>query len=157
MGCPGKHAFFQGCLGKRQNPPVRKRISNHTLNSPLDIRFPLTYYLGMVENEEESIEKTLTALKSRLTALLEGRLSKLALYGSRARGDYDEESDIDIAVIVKDLDRDLKMRILEEVADLELEHLTPLSTLILSEETYMKLLTRERRVALDIEKEGIAL
>lgn len=34
-------------------------------------------------------------------------LVKMILYGSRARGDYDKESDIDIAIIVRGLTREL--------------------------------------------------
>jgi hypothetical protein len=49
------------------------------------------------------------------------------------------------------------MQILDEVADVELKYLRPLSTLILSEQTYSRLLQRERRIALDIKNEGIPL
>lgn len=108
-------------------------------------------------DSEEIITKTLSKLKERLNNLLKDRLIHSVLYGSRARGDYDRDSDIDVAIIVKDLDRDLKMRILDEVAEIELEYLTPLSTLILAEESYHDLLRRERRIALDIKREGIPL
>ncbi len=106
---------------------------------------------------EEIIKETLSELKGRLHALLKDRLIHIVLFGSRARKDYDRNSDIDVAIIVKDLDRDLKMRILNEIADVELEYLTPLSTLILSEDSYHDLLRRERRIALDIEREGVPL
>jgi len=107
--------------------------------------------------EENNIEAVLSALKKRLSNLLQNRLKHLVLFGSRARGDYDDSSDIDVAVIVAKLDRNLKMRILEEVAEVELAYLQPLSTLVLSEKMYQKLLDRERRIALDIKNEGVAL
>jgi predicted nucleotidyltransferase len=110
-----------------------------------------------MEVEEPVEKKILEELKRKLTELLGDRLKKLILYGSRARGDYDEESDIDIAVIVRGLTRELKNRILDMVADIEVEHLTPLSTLVLSEEDFEFLKKRERRIALDIEREGIPL
>ena len=103
------------------------------------------------------MSKTLSELKTRLSSLLGDRLERIVLYGSRARGDYDDNSDIDVAVIVKDLDRKLKLRILDEVADLELKYLTPLSTLVLDEKMYNELLRRERRIALDIQHEGVPL
>ncbi len=103
------------------------------------------------------IDKTLSELKTRISALLGDRLEKVVLYGSRARGDYDGNSDIDVAVIVKGLDRKIKLRILDEVADVELKYLTPLSTLVLDEEMYNELLRRERRIALDIMHEGVTL
>mgnify|MGYP006300402033 FL=1 len=106
---------------------------------------------------ETDMSKTRSELKTRLSSLLGDRLERIVLYGSRARGDYDDNSDIDVAVIVKDLDRKLKLRILDEVADLELKYLTPLSTLVLDEKMYNELLRRERRIALDIQHEGVPL
>ena len=110
-----------------------------------------------MEGEVPVEKKVLEELKRNLTGLLGDRLRKLVLYGSRARGDYDEESDIDIAIVVRGLTRELKNRILDMVADIEMEHLTPLSTLVLSEEDFELLKRRERRIALDIEREGIPL
>lgn len=101
--------------------------------------------------------RALEELKSALKALLGDRLLRFVLYGSRARGDYDAESDIDVAIIVKGLTRELKNRILDMVAEIETEHLTPLSTLVVSEEDFDLLKKRERRIALDIEREGIPL
>jgi uncharacterized protein len=95
-------------------------------------------------------------LKDKLRALAGDRV-KLFLFGSRARGDYDGESDIDVAIIVHSLSRRLKDQILDEVAEIELKFLTPLSTLVISEDDFDFLKKRERRIALDIEREGIPL
>lgn len=103
--------------------------------------------------EERAI---LRDLKDTLKGFL-GERVKLILYGSRARGDYDNESDTDIGIIVRGLTREEKNQILDMVADLELKYLTPLSTLVLSEDAFESLKKRERRIALDIEKEGIPL
>jgi hypothetical protein len=46
---------------------------------------------------------------------------------------------------------------LSRVADIEFKHLRSLSTLILSEEDFLLLKKRERRIAIDIEREGIPL
>jgi len=107
--------------------------------------------------ENSTIQIVLSELKIRLLQRYRDRIERLVLYGSRARGDYDAGSDIDVAIIVKDLDRETKLDILDVVADLELKHLVPLSTLVLSSEAYTDLLHRERRIALDIEDEGIPL
>jgi len=101
--------------------------------------------------------KILIELKDSLKELLGDHIVKLILYGSKARGDYADESDIDIAIIVQGLTRELKNQILDMVADIEMEYLIPLSTLILSEEDFELLKKRERRIALDIEKDGIPL
>jgi len=50
-------------------------------------------------------KNTLTqAVKSELQTLYGKRLAKLILYGSYARGDYHEGSDIDFLVVLKDDD-----------------------------------------------------
>jgi len=85
------------------------------------------------------------------------RLVKIVLFGSRARGDFDFESDIDVAMIVRDLSRELKHQLLEIVAELEMKYFIPLSVHILSKNEFERLKERERRFALDIEREGVPL
>jgi len=99
----------------------------------------------------------LRELKRSLGSFLGDQLVSMVLFGSMARGDYDDKSDIDVAVIVRGLTRKLKGQILDEVAELELEHHMPLSVLVLSEDEFNRLKKRERRIALDIEREGVAL
>ena len=111
----------------------------------------LKEFLTAQENE------VLKKLKSTLQDMLSDRLVKIVLYGSKARGDYDPESDIDIAVVVRGLTRKLKNEILDEVIKIEFENHTPISTFILSEDDFKLLRQKERRIALDIEKEGMLL
>jgi predicted nucleotidyltransferase len=99
----------------------------------------------------------LRELKRSLGSSLGDQLVSMVLFGSMARGDYHDESDIDVAVIVHGLTRKLKGQILDEVAELELKHHMPLSVLVLSEEEFNRLKKRERRIALDIEREGVSL
>lgn len=106
---------------------------------------------------EEQVRTALAMLKERLTGFLGDSLVKLALYGSRARGDHDPDSDVDVAVVVRGLDAALKDRIFGLVAEIEVDLLVPLSTLVLSESNYLSLLAHERRIASDIEEEGVPL
>jgi predicted nucleotidyltransferase len=103
------------------------------------------------------MEQILIDLKKRLQEIAGDRIVRMVLYGSRARGDYSEGSDTDIAVIVRGLSRELKDTMLNRVADVEIEYLRSLSTLILSEEDFLLLKKRERRIAMDIDKEGVPL
>ena len=106
---------------------------------------------------EEQRKIQIDALKRSLGDLLGPETFETVLFGSRARGDYSDESDLDVAIIVQGLTRAMKMLILEKVAEFELQYLLPLSVLILSREEFEHLKKRERRIALDIEKEGIPL
>lgn len=99
----------------------------------------------------------LQELKESLKKLCGDQILKIVLFGSRARGDFDEDSDIDIALIVRELTPKLKDKILDNVAEFELKHDVVLSVIILSEEDFNHLKERERRIALDIEREGIPL
>jgi len=106
--------------------------------------------------EDERFEQ-LKELRSRLENLLGREPFKMVLFGSRARGDYHDDSDVDVAILVRGLTREMKKRILEEVAEFEIEHLLPISALILSENEFNHLKMRERRIAIDIEREGVFL
>lgn len=102
-------------------------------------------------------EKALKELRESLKEFLGDHILRMMLFGSRARGDYGDDSDIDIAIIVRGLNRKLKHQILDKVAEIELEYLMPLSVLVLSEDEFNRLKKRERRIALDIDREGISL
>ena len=103
------------------------------------------------------MENSLVNLKKSVHEIAGDRLIKMVLYGSRVRGDYSEDSDTDIAIVVRGLSREMKHRMLSRVADIEFEYLRSLSTLILSEDDFLLLKKRERRIAADIEREGVPL
>ena len=101
--------------------------------------------------------EAIAGIKVSLDRLLAGREFRMILFGSKARGDYDGNSDIDLAIIVEGLDRALKLGIYDAIGDVELERLLPVSALVVSAEDFRKLRSRERRIAIDIEDEGIPL
>lgn len=106
---------------------------------------------------QDSEKAALMDLKRALRLLLGEKLVSLTLFGSKARGDFDRDSDLDVAILVKGLTRELKRAILDEVTDVELTHVMPISVLILSIEDFEELKRRERRLALDLEEEGLVL
>ncbi len=101
--------------------------------------------------------EALKKLKEELLVLLGDGLAGMFLFGSRARGDYQEDSDIDVAILVRGMSPQLKEKILEKVAEFELAHDIVVSALVISEKDFNQLKRRERRIALDIEQEGIPL
>jgi predicted nucleotidyltransferase len=99
----------------------------------------------------------LEALKPRLQLLLGSDLLQFKLFGSRARGDAGPDSDLDVILVVRNLTRERRDEILSLVAEQELALLTPVSLLLMSEPDFERLRSLERRLALDVEAEGIDL
>lgn len=68
-----------------------------------------------------------------------GSLEKIILYGSYARGDYDETSDIDIMVLVSLPDEEIRRnenRIYDEAFELELKYGKVLSPVIRNQDFF---------------------
>jgi len=83
-----------------------------------------------------NVQMILKDLRTRLEALYGDRLVRLVLYGSQARGDAVEESDIDVMVVLKgpfDYWEELR-RTEEPVANLCLEYDVVISTVFLTPE-----------------------
>jgi len=71
----------------------------------------------------------LKRFRSALDEMYGDRLERVVLFGSRARGDADEESDYDIAVFLRDMsDRPAEMNRLADLATDILMMEAPLST-----------------------------
>lgn len=85
------------------------------------------------------------------------RLREVTLFGSRARGEGDEDSDLDVAVIVDDLG----WREAREVADVCGDLLTRYDVLVspfaLSGREMNRLRQRERFIARELSRDGIRL
>ena len=86
----------------------------------------------MLEHLTKDEGEAVSEIKERVLALVGDRLRGFYLFGSKARGDYDSESDVDLAILVEGLDRELKLRIIDVAADVELKYLLVFSTLVLS-------------------------
>lgn len=86
------------------------------------------------------------------------RVTAMRLFGSRARMEGHEWSDIDILVLIKDLkspqDKSVIFTIAAEVYG---ENEVDISPLVMSPEEFDLLKAKERRLAIDIEKEGIPI
>lgn len=68
-------------------------------------------------SEQEALQKFLIYLQS-----IPAQIEKVALFGSKARGDSQEDSDIDVLVILKKEDRSLRREILKEAARISLKY-----------------------------------
>ena len=78
------------------------------------------------------------------------------MFGSFARGEANEESDVDLAVVLERLDWQTQKEVLDLAADLGLAHDLLLSP-TLDRETFERWRRQERALVLDIEREGVAV
>ena len=105
-----------------------------------------------MENLQEVFEKMIPGFQTIFGNVLE----KIILYGSVARGTQTEESDVDIAVIVKRYTEDMHDKMIDLTVDLELEYNKVLSVLLIDYDNF-----REWEDVLpfykNIKKDGIML
>lgn len=97
---------------------------------------------------------------ARFRALLEARfgvrLREVVLFGSCARGDAHEESDVDVLVVIDDLTVEERRVVVELSYDIDSSGpWLGLSPLAYSTSQAAELRARERRLFLDIDREGI--
>ena len=62
------------------------------------------------------LSSVLPKLKQKLIEVFDDKLKKIYLYGSYARGDYDEESDVDILLVIDDRIPSQYNKVLSEIA-----------------------------------------
>lgn len=80
---------------------------------------------GVVGMSAKLLDELLKKLRFNIEDVIKSDLSEVILYGSYARGDFDEESDIDIAVIVdssRELLRKYRKGLVEIMSNASLEY-----------------------------------
>ncbi len=103
--------------------------------------------------ERDALRDFSAALRSRYGS----RILRLVLFGSRARGEGHEESDVDVAVILAEEDLVLRRDIYDLATEIRLETEIPVSPLILSEGELARLRTMGRGIAAALDAEGVIL
>ena len=111
----------------------------------------------MARRIPSSLLPALEAYAARLRAIFGDRLRELRLFGSYARGEANEDSDVDVLVLVDGL-TDLEIGVVTgEVAHVIIATGLPLSPLAMATERLSELRKAERLLARDLDTEGIAL
>ncbi|MBI4549129.1 MAG: nucleotidyltransferase domain-containing protein [Ignavibacteriae bacterium] len=105
---------------------------------------------------EKNIENLLQKVYDQLLRLYGKRLRKVILYGSYARGEQFDGSDLDIAVIIDNFafaDKEIAF-MSESLSLLSLEFSVTISAIPIREQEYVK---RNTPLLLNIKREGIAI
>jgi predicted nucleotidyltransferase len=107
---------------------------------------------NLTEKEKQVVKELVDELKK----LYGDNLSCVILYGSKARGDATEDSDIDILVVLKNIQNfSLERKKVKEISwRLSYKYDLLLSIIIRSEQEYMR---KDTPLLMNIEKEGIVL
>jgi predicted nucleotidyltransferase len=101
------------------------------------------------------LRSSLSAYTQQLTAIFPDRVRFVRLFGSWARGEAREDSDVDVAVVVEGLTRDEWRTAVATAVEVELAGGVTLSPFVVSGEHFDLLVRRERRIVTDILEEGI--
>ena len=104
-----------------------------------------------------TVRVALEAYRSRLSTIFGARLREIRLFGSFARGDANEESDIDVLVLIDDLSGLEAGQAMGEASHIIVETHLPLSPIAMSTEHFDSLRRGERLLAREIDEQGISL
>jgi predicted nucleotidyltransferase len=99
----------------------------------------------------------LSRFKDSVTRSFGMRVRDLRLFGSRARGEGHEESDVDVLVVIDDLTPEERRAVWAATAEaLDHDDVT-LGALVMSTAHWRELQARQRLLAADIARDGIPL
>lgn len=108
---------------------------------------------ALTQQEKNGLER----FKGALQRLLGDNLLSLRLFGSRARGEGTDESDLDVLVIVTKKDRALCRRIVEESLEVDLACDVNLAPTILTANEYRQNQDYGTPFYRNVEREGVSL
>lgn len=108
---------------------------------------------NLTTNEQTVVKEFCRDIQARWGA----RILATRLFGSRARGEGNEDSDIDILVLVDRADSNLRQDIYGAPADYLLKYEVVLSPLVMDKQQYDSMKSRERLLIQEIERDGIAI
>lgn len=110
----------------------------------------------LTENERAGLEAFVARLRQRYG----DNVLRVVLFGSKARGDFDEESDLDVLVVVRFPDEDYWQhwkQIVDIAWEAEFEHSVVMSTVVRTPTVYNQMQRDRLLLYRNIERDGIML
>jgi len=100
--------------------------------------------------------KALSKLVAEIQSIWKG--TKFKLYGSKVRGTFDEESDLDILILLPcEVTEEIRRSIVHKIFEINLEFDTNISGLIMSEKQWQSEYISCLPIHEEVEKEGVEL
>jgi predicted nucleotidyltransferase len=102
------------------------------------------------------LQNILEEVKNALQKLYNDNLVEIILYGSYARNEYNENSDVDLLVVLKKLDSACKEidNIVDAIYDINLKYNTLISVVPISNDDYRSI---NSPLLLNVRKEGVLI
>lgn len=88
---------------------------------------------------------------------LKERVLDIKLFGSKTRGDFTPDSDLDVFIVLDTSDWDTKDQVRFMAADLSLEHDVLLNTHILSRERWEEMARYQATLWREVQRDGVSL
>jgi len=107
------------------------------------------------DRETVTQDPIVLSLKTRLQDSLGENLKELWLFGSRARGDADEDSDYDVLVVAMDPERTNEETVLREGYGIMMSNFALVGSICYSPEAWVR--SKRTPLGMNILKEGIRL
>jgi predicted nucleotidyltransferase len=102
------------------------------------------------------VREALSLYRARLERELPGRVCKMVLFGSHARGEANEDSDVDVLVVLDRATHAERARAIDAGGLVGLELLLPIAPLVLTQAGWDELAARERLLVSEIARDGLA-
>ncbi|MCC6559394.1 MAG: nucleotidyltransferase domain-containing protein [Polyangiaceae bacterium] len=131
----------------------RDELNEYDLGLPVPLA-PLPERRAQVPPQ---VWERLQQVKDKAGALLGRRLREIRLFGSYARGDWDEGSDVDVLILAESLEAEERDRLLRMTVEVSCAGGAWVSPLILTVERLEELRRDEKLIAMDIDREGITV
>ena len=120
---------------------------------------PRPCYSFSMDGEKPASGQHVAGALARFASVVRGRFGEsvvdIRLFGSHARANANEDSDVDVAVVLEAAGWEVRRDIIDLAADIGLEHDLLLSPTVFDRETYERWRAQDRSLVRDIETEGI--
>jgi len=109
--------------------------------------------LALNQKEEQAVKAFVSAIRKKL----KDQLLEIKIFGSKVRGDYSQDSDIDILIVLKERSKYIIDTLYEKLLDIELEYDSKISLTIFSEAEYQHNVNAHTPFMESLANEGVAL